>query len=88
MTAIEPIIPFNVKDYNFIEKLGENAIGDIYSAEERSTQKNYCIKVINKKKLRNPARAKQVLETLSSLDHKNITKIYGIIEISKFGSPD
>uniref|UniRef100_A0AC35F6S2 Protein kinase domain-containing protein n=1 Tax=Panagrolaimus sp. PS1159 TaxID=55785 RepID=A0AC35F6S2_9BILA len=38
--------------------------------------------VINKNNLHVPARAKQVLERLSSLDHKNIAKNIGIIEIS------
>uniref|UniRef100_A0AC35GDF0 Protein kinase domain-containing protein n=1 Tax=Panagrolaimus sp. PS1159 TaxID=55785 RepID=A0AC35GDF0_9BILA len=83
MAAVQQtIIPFNVKDFNFGKKLGENSLGDIYAAVESSTRNIYGIKVINKNNLHAPARANQVLEKLSSLGHKNIAKIIGVIEIS------
>uniref|UniRef100_A0AC34GAC7 Protein kinase domain-containing protein n=1 Tax=Panagrolaimus sp. ES5 TaxID=591445 RepID=A0AC34GAC7_9BILA len=70
----------NVKNYDYIKKLGEGGFGKVYLAKERSTGKEYAIKIIDKKKMHKPEFAGRELQNMKSLEHKNIIKLYNAVE--------
>ena len=75
----DSIIPiFNDKDFRYIRPIGEGAYGLIYLVENIHDRKQFALKKILCKDLYDIINHKNQLESIYSMNHKNIMEIYNL----------
>ena len=78
-------IPSFDGDYEFIRTIGEGSFGTIALVKDKKTKQEYCIKQILCNKDISIISFKKELESLTSIIHDNIIKIYKVqIQLSEF----
>ena len=73
----------SLEKYNFIKTIGEGTFGKVKLAIHKLTEEQVAIKILEKKKIKNPKdyeRIKKEIKYMEMLNHPNIVKIYEIIE--------
>jgi Protein kinase domain len=83
---IENIFKGRIEDYKFIKEIGKGAYAIVKSAVHRPTGVKYAIKIYEKYKLMDPAKkaaVKREIQILKQIDHKNIVKMYEVIDAPK-----
>lgn len=71
----------NLGDYTLIKQIGQGALGAVYLAEHRYTQKHFALKVLPEDLCADRAfiqRFEEEVAQLASLDHPHIVKIHNI----------
>lgn len=72
-----------ISAYQFLENLGKGTFGEVKLAIHKATGQNVAIKVLDKKKIdrkKDQERIVSEINILQRVNHKNIIKIYEIIE--------
>lgn len=75
-----------LEDYKFLKEIGKGAYAVVKSAMHRATAVKYAIKIYEKYKLMDPAKkaaVKREIQILKQVDHKNIVKMYEVIDTPK-----
>lgn len=75
-----------IEDYKFVKEIGKGAYAVVKSAIHKSSGNKYAIKVYEKYKLMDPAKksaVKREIQILKQIDHKNIVKMYEVIDAPK-----
>ena len=73
------VIPtFKDNDYKYLRPIGEGAYGMIYLVENIRNNKQYALKKILCKNLKEILKHKNQLELIFSMNHENIMKIYNL----------
>ena len=72
----------NIHDNYIIDDkiLGEGSFGVVRKAVEKNTEEVRAIKTVDKIKIRNKKRFLNELNTLKTLDHPNIIKLFEVYE--------
>jgi len=73
-----PIPDFKDSDFKYIRPIGEGSYGMIYLVENIKNNKEYALKKILCKSLKEIIKHKNQLELIYSLNHENIMKIYNL----------
>lgn len=73
-----PIPDFNDSDFKYIRPIGEGSYGMIYLVENIKNNKEYALKKILCKSLKEILKHKNQLELIYSMNHENIMKIYNL----------
>lgn len=75
-----------IEDYKIIKEIGKGAYAVVKSAIHKATGVKYAIKIYEKYKLMDPAKktaVKREIQILKQIDHKNIVKMYEVIDAPK-----
>jgi len=73
-----PIPDFKDSDFKYIRPIGEGSYGMIYLVEDIKNNKEYALKKILCKNLKEILKHKNQLELIYSMNHENIMKIYNL----------
>jgi len=75
-----------IEDYKFVKEIGKGAYAVVKSAIHKSSGVKYAVKIYEKYKLMDPAKkaaVKREIQILKQIDHKNIVKMYEVIDAAK-----
>lgn len=75
-----------IEDYKFLKEIGKGAYAIVKSAIHKATGVKYAIKIYEKYKLMDPAKkaaVKREIHILKQIDHKNVVKMYEVIDAPK-----
>lgn len=75
-----------LSDYTFGEEIGKGAYAVVKKALHKPTNKRFAIKIYEKFKLVDPQKknsVKKEIEILYKINHKNIVKLFEIIQTSQ-----
>lgn len=74
----------DIKDiYQFSKVIGHGSFGKVYKAKMQGTKELRAIKAIPKEKISDTEQFKNEVETLKTLDHPNVVKLFETFSDSK-----